>query len=59
MLEIKNIYKTFNAGTVNEKYALQRREPDAGRRRFRHRHRRQRRGQIHHAQRRSRCLAHR
>ncbi len=23
MLEIKNIYKTFNAGTVNEKVALQ------------------------------------
>ena len=23
MLEIKNIYKTFNAGTINEKKALQ------------------------------------
>ena len=23
MLEIKNVYKTFNAGTVNEKVALQ------------------------------------
>ena len=30
MLELKNIYKTFNAGTVNEKQALKGIEPDAG-----------------------------
>ena len=27
MLEIKNVYKTFNAGTVNEKVALKGLDP--------------------------------
>ena len=57
MLELKNIYKTFNAGTVNEKTGPGRAEPDPQRRRLRHRHRRQRRRQVHHAQRRGRYLA--
>ena len=58
MLEIKNVYKTFNAGTVNEKVAL-RRDVDlhAGGRRLCHGHRRQRRGQIHDAERRRGRLA--
>ena len=69
MLDIQNISKTFNPGTVNEKTALnglslrQRKDgperpvPPPERRRFRHRHRRQRRWQIHHAERGGRRLA--
>ena len=51
MLELKNICKTFNPGTVNAKTALNDLNLTLERRRFRHRHRRQRRGQVHHAQR--------
>ena len=56
MLEIKNIYKTFNAGTVNEKTALNGLTLHLDDGDFCHGHRRQRRGKIHHAQRRGRCL---
>ena len=44
MLELKNISKTFNAGTVNQKVALNGLNLTHERGRFRHRHRRQRRG---------------
>ena len=57
MLELKNISKTFNAGTVNQKVALNGAESDHERGRFRHRHRRQRRGQEHHAQRHRRSVS--
>ena len=51
MLDIQNIFKTFNPGTVNEKKALQGVSLHLDERRLRHRHRRQRRRQVHHAQR--------
>ena len=52
MLEIINLRKTFNPGTVNEKTALDGVFPHPERRRLRQRDRRKRRGQIHAAQRR-------
>ena len=57
MLEIQNVSKTFNAGTVNEKTALNGLNLTLNDGRLRHRHRRQRRGQVHHAERRRRRLA--
>lgn len=39
MLELKNIYKTFNAGTVNEKMALRGLNLTLEDGRFRNRHR--------------------
>ena len=32
MLELKNIYKTFNPGTINEKRGSERTEPETERR---------------------------
>ena len=43
MLRMRNITKTFNSGTVDERVALDQHGPDPAGRRFRHRHRRQRR----------------
>ena len=57
MLEIKNVYKTFNAGTVNEKVALKGLDLTLEDGDFVHGHRRQRRRQVHDAERRGRCLA--
>ena len=51
MLEVQNMHKTFNAGTDQREEGAVRRQPVAGGRRLRHRHRRQRRGQVHAAQR--------
>ena len=56
MLELSNIWKTFNAGTINEKQALRGVSLTPPRRGLCHRHRRQRRRQVHHAQRRGRRL---
>mgnify|MGYP000517920909 CR=1 FL=1 len=56
MLEIKNVYKTFNAGTVNEKVALKGLDLTLETATL-HGHRRQRRGQIHDAERRRGRLA--
>ena len=50
-LNSRNIYKTFNPGTINAKAALSDLSLHAERRRLCHRHRRQRRGQVHDAQR--------
>ena len=43
MLDIKNVHKTFFAGTVNERVALQDINLTLARRRIRHGHRQQRR----------------
>ena len=51
MLELRHISKTFGAGTINEKKGCGGSFPHTGLRRFRHHHRRKRRGQIHAVQR--------
>ena len=51
MLDLINIHKTFNPGTINEKVAL-----DGVNLHLDH-HRRQRRRQIHHPERRRRRVA--
>ena len=57
MLELKNIYKTFNPGTINEKLALNGLSLTLEGRRFCNGHRRKRRREIHYAECRSRYMA--
>ena len=59
MLEIKNVYKTFNAGTVNEKIALNGLDLTLEDGDFVTVIGGKRRGQVHHAQRGGRGVAHR
>ncbi len=54
--ELRDLHKTFNPGTVNEKMALNGVSLHDGKRRFRHHRRLQRRGQIHPVQRHRRRL---
>ena len=57
MLEIRNIYKTFNPGTINKKVALNGLSLKLNEGRFRHCHRWKRCWKIHNAECGCRCMA--
>ena len=57
MLEIKDLHKTFNIGTINEKVALNGVASEPGSRRFCYYHRRKRRRKVYNLERYRRGLA--
>ncbi len=57
MLRVENVWKTFNAGTVNEKTALAGLNLHLNEGDFVHRHRWQRSRKVHHAERSGRRMA--